>query len=56
MRTDKGFIGDLNRLPTQCSAAVRGCGFEHRLGARAKNWRRDAALTRRRGRLRYVHA
>jgi len=46
----------LDRLPMPCSAAVRGCGFEHRLGARAKNWRRDAPLTRRRERLRYVHA
>ncbi len=35
------------------SAAVPGCGFEHRLGACSRNWRRDAATTRRRGRLRY---
>ena len=46
----------LDRLPVPCSAAVLGCGFEHRLGARATNWRRDAAPTRRRERLRYVHA
>jgi hypothetical protein len=42
-----------------CSAAVPGCGFGHRPGARFCNWRRgqnsrrDAAVTRRRGRLRY---
>jgi hypothetical protein len=33
--------------------AVLGCGFEHRPGA-PFNWRRDAASTRKRGRLRYV--
>jgi hypothetical protein len=56
MRKDKGFNGDLDRLPMPCSAAVPGCGFWHRPGARTRNWRRDAASTRRRGRLRYVHA
>ena len=35
------------------SAAVLGGGFGHRPGARFGNWRRDAAATRRRGRLRY---
>jgi hypothetical protein len=35
------------------SAAVPGGGFGHRPGARFWNWRRDAAVTRRRGRLRY---
>ena len=35
------------------SAAVPGGGFGHRPGARFCNWRRDAAATRRRGRLRY---
>jgi hypothetical protein len=35
------------------SAAVPGCGSGHRPGARSRNWRRDAASTRRRGRLRY---
>jgi hypothetical protein len=41
------------------SAAVHGGGFKHRPGARFCNWRRhqnsrrDAAATRRRGRLRY---
>ena len=41
------------------SAAVLGCGGGHRPGARFWNWwrdqnsRRDAAATRRRGRLRY---
>jgi hypothetical protein len=30
------------------SAAVLGCGFGHRPGARLRNWRRDAAITRRR--------
>jgi hypothetical protein len=34
--------------------AVFGCGFEHRPGARFINWRRDAASTRKRGRLRYA--
>ena len=38
----------------ECSAAVSGCGFAHRLGARVRGWRRDAARTRRRGRLRYI--
>jgi REP element-mobilizing transposase RayT len=37
----------------RCSAAVPGGGFGHRLGAGSWNWRRDAAATRRRGRLRY---
>jgi hypothetical protein len=37
----------------RCSAAVPGCEFKHRPGARLGNWRRDAAPTRRRGRLRY---
>jgi hypothetical protein len=41
------------------SAAVSGpnlgleSGFGHRPGARFWHWRRDAAVTRRRGRLRY---
>jgi hypothetical protein len=35
------------------SAAVLGGGSAHRPGARFWNWRRDAAATRRRGRLRY---
>jgi hypothetical protein len=35
------------------SAAVPGGGFGHRPGARFQDWRRDAAATRRRGRLRY---
>jgi hypothetical protein len=35
------------------SAAVPGGGFKHRLGACFWNWRRDAAVTRRRGRLRH---
>jgi hypothetical protein len=35
------------------SAAVPGCGFGHRPGARFCISRRDAAATRRRGRLRY---
>jgi hypothetical protein len=56
MRKDKGLNGDPDRLPMSCSAAVLGCGFEHRPGARAKTWRRDAASTRRRGHLRYGHA
>ena len=36
----------------QCarSAAVLGCGFQHRPGAFFPNWRRDAAITRWRGR------
>jgi len=55
MRKDKGLNGDLDRLLGQRSAAVPGCEFEHRLGACPQYWRRDAALTRRRGRLRYVH-
>ena len=55
-RKDKGLNGDLDRLPVPCSAAVPGCGFKHRPGARSLNWRRDAATTRRRGRLRYGHA
>ena len=37
----------------RCSAAVLGCGFGHRPGACFWNWRRDAAATRRRGRLHY---
>ena len=36
-----------------CSAVRPGCGFKHRPGACYRNWRRDAAATRRRGRLRY---
>ena len=56
MRKDKGLNGDLDRLPIACSAAVLGCEFKHRPGACPLNWRRDAATTRRRGRLRYVHA
>jgi hypothetical protein len=37
-----------------CNAAVLGGGFPHRPGAaHLPNWRRDAARTRRRGRLRY---
>ena len=55
MRKDTGLDGDVARLPEQRSAAVLGCEFEHRLGACPQYWRRDAALTRRRGRLRYVH-
>jgi hypothetical protein len=35
------------------SAAFPGGGFGHRPGARFQNSRRDAAVTRRRGRLRY---
>jgi|ERR1035437_1653376 protein gp37 len=35
------------------SAAVPGGGFGHRPGACSENLRRDAAATRRRGRLRY---
>jgi hypothetical protein len=46
---------DLNRLPEERSAAVPGCEFEHRPGACFPDWRRDAAATRRRGRLRYAH-
>ncbi len=58
MRKDKGLNGDLDRLPMPRSAAVPGCGFEHRPGASSFgsaniHWRRDAATTRRRGRLRY---
>ena len=56
MRMDKELNGDLDRLSMPCSAAVPGCEFAHRPGARSWNWRRDAALTRRRGRLRYHHA
>jgi hypothetical protein len=46
-------------LPKPCSAVVLGCGFKHRPGARSfgsanKHWRRVAARTRRRGRLRFV--
>ena len=37
-----------------CSAAVPGCEIKHRPGAWARDWRRDAASTRRRGRPRYV--
>jgi hypothetical protein len=48
-----GFNGDLDDLAMPSSAAVLGCGFEHRPGAWARNWRRDAAATRRRWRLRY---
>jgi hypothetical protein len=61
MRKDKGLNGDLDRLPMHCSAAVLGCGFERRLAACShfhgtnSDWQRDAALTRRRGRLRHVH-
>ncbi len=63
MRKVKGFNGDLDRLPMQRSAAVPGCEFLHRPGAGNKcdeefcgtHWRRDAARTRRRGRLRYVN-
>jgi hypothetical protein len=33
MRKDKGLNGDLDRLPMPCSAAVLGCGFQHRPGA-----------------------
>ncbi len=35
-------------------AGCRDNKFEHRLGATAKDQRRPAAVTRRRGRLRYV--
>ena len=56
MRKDKGLNGDLDRLPEHRSAAVPGCEFQHRPGACARNWRRDAARTRRRRRLRYSHA
>lgn len=56
MRKDKGLNGDLDPMPMPRSAAVPGCGFEHRPGARSSHWRRDAAITRRRGRLRYGHA
>jgi len=34
--------------------AVPGGGFEHRPGALIVRWRRDAAKTRRRGRLRHT--
>jgi len=58
MRKNKGLNGDFNRLPMQRSAAVPGCEFEHRPGACSSfatnvYWRRDAARTRSRGRLRY---
>lgn len=61
MRKDKGLNGDLERLPRTRSAAVSGCEFQHRSGAWSFSstniyWRRDAAHTRRRGRLRYRHA
>jgi len=61
MRKDKGLNGDLDRLPMPRSAAVLGCEFQHRPGAcsfspPSIHWRRDAASTRRRGRLRYGHA
>src|SRR5271155_3051833 len=43
------------RRNQQCrSAAVLGCEFPPRPGARIANWRRDAAKTRSQGRLRYV--
>jgi len=44
------------RTPALRSAAVPGCEFAHRPGACSPDWRRDAALTRRPGGLRYVHA
>ncbi len=56
MRKDKGLNGDFDRLPMPRSAAVLGCEFERRPGAFPRNWRRDAALTRRRRRLRCHHA
>ena len=52
MRKDKTFNNDFDWLLMRCSAAVLGCEFSHRLGACSSAWRRDAALTRRRGRLR----
>jgi len=55
-RKVKVLNSDFDRLPEQCSAAVPGGEFAHRPGACSPDWRRDAALTRRRGRLRYVHA
>jgi hypothetical protein len=33
---DKDLNEDLDELAMSCSAAVLGCGFEHRPGARAK--------------------
>jgi hypothetical protein len=51
----KAYNGDLDRMPMPRSAAVLGCEFKHRPGACPSNWRRDAATTRRRGRLRYEH-
>ncbi len=55
-----GTISDSNPTPPAAlaaaglrSTAVPGCGFQHRPGACCCNWRRDAAVTRRRGRLRY---
>lgn len=62
IRNDKGPNGDLDRLPMPCSVAVLGCGLKRRLAARRRSlaylscWQRDAAVTRRRGRLRYGHA
>ena len=43
MRKDKGLNGDLSRLPMPRSAAVPGCGFEHRPGAPFRNEPRDAS-------------
>jgi len=45
--------GRLEMEQRACCIAVPGGGFGHRPGARFWNWRRDAAVTRRRGRLRY---
>jgi len=44
------------RTPALRSAAVPGCEFQHRPGACARNWRRDAARTHWRRRLRYTRA
>lgn len=62
MRKDRDLNGDLNRLPMASSAGVLACAFRRRLGAGKKRNKlprteiglRDAAPTRRRGRLRYV--
>ena len=40
-------------MTARCGAAVPGCEFPHRPGACACSGRRDAAVTRRRGHLRY---
>jgi hypothetical protein len=51
--TLKPEIKNLTARFTSCSAAVLGGRFGHRPGVCFWNWRRDAAATRRRGRLRY---